>query len=328
MDKSKKFYNLLKPKLNTLTYQQFVEKYYASEGTFNGLIDTITEKQKKLKLNNFYILKIKEKTVSEFYQSFACGDEKITWAAETYWCKHSPYESDENLDLKKYAGTFLDESNSRVFLVKVDNGKLKITVDGLPPEASKFSQLTLKNTNENEFSIDVSAYLNITAGLIKYTEDLKGFNYDFSIVSGYVTKIDSKPVTPTPTTEPKKDNTSNTDEPKKETPIKSTTLYNKKTDYGANANDVKVIPYVDHSFPFKLKERHELIGDLSSRLFGTRASDIYTQVLQNYLTSYSYFGPDNPKKEITKDVWDRGMKTNPIRESVKKVLKEYINRKK
>ena len=202
MDKSKKFYDLLKDKLKTLTYQQFLEKYYSDEATFNGFVNAIIEKQKVLKLNNFYLLKIKERKISEFYQSYACGDEKITWAAETYWCKHAPYETDEKLNLQKYTGTFLDESSSRVFTVKVGDKKLKITVDGLPPEASKFSQLTLKNTNENEFSIDISAYLNVTAGLIKYTEELKGFSYDFSIVSGYATKIDSKPVTPTPTTEP------------------------------------------------------------------------------------------------------------------------------
>ena len=55
---------------------------------------------------------------------------------------------------------------------------------------------------------------------------------------------------------------------------------------------------------------------------------MYTELLQNYLTSLTLFGQDNLGKLLTRNVWNQAMKIGTIKESVKKVLKEYINKKK
>ena len=193
---------------------------------------------------------------------------------------------------------------------------------------AQYSQMKLDSQGGGKFKVKFKV---LTLGNLQFDKTKQSFKFKFLGYEGVATRKGSN-VTPVGKSETKKDTdkqtTSNTS---KEPKFKSTTLYNKTTSYEANPNDVKVIPYVDHGFPFKLKERHELIGDLNQKHFRTRSNDIYTEVLQSYLDQLNYFDKTNLKKEITKDVWDRGMKigqNNVIKESVKKVLKEYINSKK
>ena len=82
-------------------------------------------------------------------------------------------------------------------------------------------------------------------------------------------------------------------------------------------------------FPFTLGCVNSKIGDLNAELFGgNRKKDTYTNGLQKFLNGNGNFGVENTNKEITKDLWNELMNKSVIKESVKKVLKEYINKKK
>jgi len=80
-------------------------------------------------------------------------------------------------------------------------------------------------------------------------------------------------------------------------------------------------------FPFTLGCVNSKIGDLNAALFsGDRNNDTYNKQLENFLDNRGYFS--NSKNELTKDTWDDLINRNVIKESIKKVLKEYINKKK
>jgi hypothetical protein len=82
-------------------------------------------------------------------------------------------------------------------------------------------------------------------------------------------------------------------------------------------------------FPFQLGCINPKIGDFNAAIFnGDRYNDTYEIGGQSYLDSASRFTKDNPNKELTQDIWNYFMNRRVIKESVKKVLKEYINKKK
>jgi hypothetical protein len=87
-----------------------------------------------------------------------------------------------------------------------------------------------------------------------------------------------------------------------------------------------------NSFPFELGCKNSLIGDLNQKFFGNRRQDTYTKLLQNRLDNRAYFSIDNEEKTITKEIWDQIMRSSEkskiVKETVKKVLKEHINKKK
>ena len=85
-----------------------------------------------------------------------------------------------------------------------------------------------------------------------------------------------------------------------------------------------------NDFPFTLGCVNSKIGDLNAKLYsGNRYNDQYTKDLQSNLDNGGNFNRQvNPNKELTKDLWDELMNKQVIKESVKKVLKEYINKKK
>jgi hypothetical protein len=82
-------------------------------------------------------------------------------------------------------------------------------------------------------------------------------------------------------------------------------------------------------FPFQLGCINPKIGDFNATVFrGDRYNDTYTTRVQSYLDGNSWFRKENPNKELTQDIWDKFMNKGVIKESVKKVLKQYINKKK
>lgn len=77
-------------------------------------------------------------------------------------------------------------------------------------------------------------------------------------------------------------------------------------------------------FPFELGCINKKIGDLSAKMFrGNRENDTYNKTVQGHIDSLGYFNDDNPNKLLTQNIYNR----NLISESIKKVLKEYINKK-
>lgn len=91
--------------------------------------------------------------------------------------------------------------------------------------------------------------------------------------------------------------------------------------------------YVDNTptkkcdrFPFTLGCVNIKIGDLNAALFrGERYNDTYNKQLENFLDNKGFFS--NSNNELTLDTWNDLMNRNAIKESIKKVLKEYINKK-
>lgn len=83
------------------------------------------------------------------------------------------------------------------------------------------------------------------------------------------------------------------------------------------------------NFPFQLGCINPKIGDFNATIFrGNRYDDIYTTSVQTYLDRHGWFTKENPNKELTLSIWNEFMNKNTIKESIKKVLKEYINKKK
>jgi hypothetical protein len=82
-------------------------------------------------------------------------------------------------------------------------------------------------------------------------------------------------------------------------------------------------------FPFQLGCVNPKIGDFNATVFrGDRYNDTYTTRVRAYLDGNSWFRKENPNKELTQDIWNKFMNKGVIKESIKKVLKEYINKKK
>ena len=163
---------------------------------------------------------------------------------------------------------------------------------------------------------------------IKFSEvtfniNKKGFTFKIAqIFTGTGVKVE----TPTPaqdtTVKKKKDTTVPVEKKKDEIPVvRTNTLHfnnDKKTYVATKKCD---------DFPFTLGCSNKLIGDLNASLFdGDRMNDVYNDELQNDLENVGQFY-NNPNKEITKDMWTKFMNRRIIKETVKKVLKEYIIKK-
>lgn len=114
--------------------------------------------------------------------------------------------------------------------------------------------------------------------------------------------------------------TKKTDDKKSNIPIvKSKPLY-------FNNDQKDATPKKDCSdFPFTLGCVNSKIGDLNAKFFrGNRYEDMYNKQLEKFLDNRGYFS--DSKNELTRDTWEYLMNVNIIKESVKKVLKEYINK--
>lgn len=99
----------------------------------------------------------------------------------------------------------------------------------------------------------------------------------------------------------------------------------KTVDYQSSTKDC-------NDFPFTLGCINDLIGDINEKIFGTgrRMGNVYSKSLQNILNNRAYFGVDNKDMSITNDIWNdimKNAKSDIIKETVKKVLKERILKK-
>jgi hypothetical protein len=82
-------------------------------------------------------------------------------------------------------------------------------------------------------------------------------------------------------------------------------------------------------FPFELGCVNPKIGDFNASIFdGNRYNNTYTTTVQTFLDRHRWFTKDNSNKKLTLDIWNEFMNKSVIKESIKKVLKEYINKKK
>jgi hypothetical protein len=193
------------------------------------------------------------------------------------------------------------------------------------------AKLTPKDSSSNIFSISSNG-VELPDAEIKFVNDGFTFKYKpLATLNRFITITGKKEKIATSEPTDKKDDknkvgavvtTTKTDTKKSDIPVvKSKPLY-----FNDNVKDTT--PTKDCSdFPFTLGCVNTKIGDLNAVLFrGERFNDMYGKKLKNFLDSAGYIS--NSNDELTLDTWSDLMNRNTIKESIKKVLKEYINKKK
>jgi hypothetical protein len=289
------------------------------------------------------------KTKKEFYKAFACD---LPWAQSINFCKGDSGNDvpvTDEVTLKLLMGNYVsdnpEDGEFKVFELPSNNPNepLKLGISSynfeyltgvLENPIKKNSKIILTLSFDTSSITSISSFSKLfpnvdLSGLkpqIIFNEDGKSFTYDILNHKGTATKTEEQNI------EDKKTDTKKTDDNKKSSEKKpykphQTTLYNKETDYDKIEDDDLIVKSCD-DFPFGLGCKNKLIGDLNEKLFGSRRNETYSKLLENYLTSLTLFSQDNLDKLITKNVWDKAMTMGTIKESVRKVLKEYINGKK
>jgi hypothetical protein len=191
--------------------------------------------------------------------------------------------------------------------------------------SSQYSQMDLVSKGGGGYELK---YKNFLIGNIQFDKDKNGFLYKILKINGAAKRKEFGVVKSTDTTNTKKDDIKPTETKPKIDEPRGTTLQNIKT---VDNKTIKSHTCDDSMFEdggFELGCKNKLIGDLNEKLFGDRMFDLYSEMLQNYLTSYSCFTQNNLSKKLNPYAWNRAMKIGTIKESVRKVLKEHINKKK
>jgi hypothetical protein len=207
-----------------------------------------------------------------------------------------------------------------------------LDLDKIPPlKDYSISQLIPNKDNPNIFSISNQSGDELVDVI---TFDNNGFTFKYSVL-GKPFEIKAKkeatndssnvtPPTPEKTkTDTKKDTKTSVSTDSKIPKLKTTTVTFEKTPEDKTPKKQCV------DFPFELGCVNPKIGDFNAIIFrGNRYNDTYEVGGQEYLDRSSWFTSDNPDKKLTRDIWNYFMNKRVIKESVKKVLKEYINKKK
>lgn len=339
----------------TLTYDEWFNLFFKNANTltdegstsdengtkYNNLFTTINFKKIKsggdLTVINYYFKTTAKNSADwrkkltskeEFYKSFACD---LPWAQTLNFCKGSN-NTPTNIDniVGEYSTDSSVVKDLEIYKSKDPNDITKDTYYLISADLLKVPMLGEYTTSKLIPTNNSSVY---SLSSTKSDEELKnvitfdntGFTFQFLTFTIKATKItQTKPVDTTKKdVTPKKDDTVVKKDKDDEIPVvRSKPLYfdtDKKDDTPTN-------PCSD--FPFTLGCINTKIGDLNAKLFrGDRKKDTYTKSLQSTLDTGN-FGSENPNKELTKDLWDELMNRQVIKESVKKVLKEYINKKK
>jgi len=292
---------------------------------------------------------------NEFYKTFACD---LKWAKDSSYCGSipptpTPTPVDDG-ELKKLIGVYESDKTSdgkfRIFDAtstsapdsKIQLGIMSYTysyVSGLLTDSQKSGdELILKlsidasSITKNSASSSLLPNLDLSTlstykTTITFSKDRQSFTYDMFGYKRTATKTTEK-VTVINKTNVKKTDDKKTDA-KVEKPYKPhvTTLKSKTTDYNDVGDGI-----FRKDYPFEVGNRNRLIGDINEKIYDSRRKDVYTQELLVDLKNIGAFGEDNYENVINKDVYDYVMNImtpkDVIKESVKKVLKEYINRKK
>ena len=223
----------------------------------------------------------------------------------------------------------------RIYKGKDENGEESLYLSSIYLEKIPLlknytiSKLTpSKNNNKFVFSIsnksgeELVDAITFSSNKFVFKYSVLGRSFTITATKKDDTKVSDEVTPPTPV-KTKTNTTVNTDNKKDKIPVvRSKPLYfdtYKDTTPTKDCGD----------FPFTLGCVNTKIGDLNAKLFnGDRDNDKYTKSLQNFLDNTANFNSKNPNMELTKDLWDKLMNKQVIKESVKKVLKEYINKKK
>ena len=271
--------------------------------------------------------------LKSFFNAFACRE--FEWTKNIKYCKVSDDSTDNQTvtDLKQYVGLFNITDNNLISIMSIimDNTgtSLLVNIPDLDKNTlfNKYVNLELKNVGGLKFQVYNSGELLPNSEFVFKNSD--EFNFKISEILTGVGKRTKNPILPDVD---KKDEIKPQDDTK--------TDDTKKDNQKSNTTYVFVPPVDDNqkgtpkdSFPFKLKDQNAIIGDINEKLFGKghRRNDVFTSETLNALISYHYIKPTDKNPEITQGMYDQiliDFTRKSIKESVKKVLKEYINKKK
>lgn len=326
-------YNIIKSANPNYTKDEF-NNNFKTKFLFDDFVDFIIKKKRTSKEGSIW-KKIELTNKEQYYKTYGCD---FKWAENNPYCVDtSPTPS--NID--NYVGNYTTD-NPLIKKIKISKGpdNTDPTKESLYLSSPYFDRIPkFGNYSLGDYAISkltptsnplVFSISNESGGSIPDSITFNNTGFVFKILTFTITAIkktdkDSDPVTPTKKddTVVKKDDTVVKKDKDNEIPVVRTKpLYfdrDKKDD----------TPTKDCSdFPFTLGCVNTKIGDLNAKLFmGDRKKDTYTKSLQSTLDTGN-FGPNNPNKELTKNIWNELMNKQVIKESVKKVLKEYINKKK
>ena len=329
---------------NPETYDVWFAKWFANENTFskgkNSLFDFLYGNRDKIFAKDNPIRKKIEVNDNRTYywKNFACD---LSWAEKFNVCS-GIINKPINLDDK--VGDYTTD-NPLIKKIKISKGpdNTDPTKESLYVNSPYFeklpklgnynladysvSKLTQSATNSPVFTLSNQSGESLLNATITFDNTNTEFTFQFlrfTIKATKITKSETDNSTKKDDTVVKKDDTVVKKDKDDEIPVvRSKPLYfdtDKKDD---------TPPKDCGDFPFTLGCINSKIGDLNAKLFrGDRKDNKYIKRLQNLLNNSANFNSSNPNMEITKDLWDELMNKQVIKESVKKVLKEYINKKK
>ena len=318
----KQLFKVVRENTPNFTQRDF-DSQFASQETFESFIKQIEiNKKKKIKGKTWNLITFSN--LGTYYRTYACD---MPWAQNIGYCTGKP-----NIDsiVGKYSTDSSVVKDLEIYKSKDPNDITKdtyylISADLLQvPMLGEYTTSKLIPTNNSSvYSLSSTKSDEELKNVITF--DNTGFTFQFLTFTIKATKItQTKPVDTTKKdVTPKKDDTVVKKDKDNEIPVVRT-----KPLYFDTYKDTT--PTKDcGDFPFTLGCVNTKIGDLNAKLFnGDRDNDKYTKSLQNFLDNTANFGSDNPNMELTKDLWNQIMNKNIIKESIKKVLKEYINKKK
>jgi len=367
-DNRKSLYNIIKGEFissatnKVLTYDEWFKIFFKNSNTLSDQSSTGDDKG-NVKYNNlFSIINFKKivgsdntiikyyflpsatgynewmkvlKSKEEFYKTFACD---LPWSKSLNFCKGT---TDVITNIDSYVGDYTTD-NPLIKKIKISKGpdNTDPTKESLYVNSPYFEKLpNLGNYNLADYSVSkltqstsnslVFTISNESGGSIpnSITFDNTGFTFQFltfKIIATKITKSETDNSTKKDDTVVKKDDTVVKKDKDDEIPVVRTKPLYFNRDKKDNTPTKSC-----NDFPFTLGCINTKIGDLNAELFsGNRKNDTYTKGLQKFLDNTGNFGSRNPNMEITKDLWNELMNKSIIKESVKKVLKEYINKKK
>ena len=317
---------------------------FKTQKFFEAFVETILKK-KKDKPNSHWG-QIVANSKGTFYRTYACD---MPWATNSNYCVGStptPIPTPIT-NMGDYVGTFQDTNTATMFSITSNNNKLFVDVLDVKKEYPNIELIPSNEKNTFEVTLpqmsDSSIINTLTSsvkGKIVFSVDLKTLTYSFgSILSGTAKKIESnintnKTDNKNTSTDSSNKNTGNKVKSDDDQKYK---LYQNVINFGPDKPfKVDTIPTRECTdFPFTFGCKNPLIGDINQVISNNRLSDVYDSHLNQDLNNNDFFKqPGEKQGEISKHIYDQIMslkesklKKKIIKETVKKVLKEYIIKK-
>lgn len=324
-----------------------------------NLFDILTNPNKKGKVikNEYFntddpeFISLKDKVT--FVRTYACFDFPWTTTSLSNYCSGASKSTEVvstsgSTNMNDYVGVYDIEKNDQIPVTIVDvnddQNSLDVSFPGMEDNAiyKKYSKINLKpkSTGSNVFDVYVDDK-QIPLSDVTFNSDKSKFTFNIVNFKGVAIKTKDNTTPPPTPSNTKKDDGKKTNPSTTPTKDKDSgkTIINKTVyNYSGVSDEPDFEPNISQNkecndYPFTLGCINVDIGDINEKFFGkgNRRADVFSTKLLNSLKSYGYIMPNDKDPKITEDMYNRIMKAfakDIIKESVKKVLKEYINKKK